>query len=301
MNKRIGIIVVVLVAAVVVAFSSMFTVQQSDKAIVLKLGKIRTNDQGEELVYGPGLHFKTPFADTVKRYDMRLRTLNIKSSRIVTQEQKDVIIDAFVEWRIENISKFYRSTSGSVSRADELLTQVVEGTLRDEVGKRTIQELVNNQRDELVEALKQVVREQAARIGAKVVDARIKSIDLPDTVTHSVYQRMSSNREKDAASIRANGEQLAEEIKAEADARASVIRATAKSKAKQIRAEGERQAARIYGEAYSKDQTFFTFLRSMDAYRNGLVNERNVLVLKPQGEFFRYFNPATIKTEDKQD
>jgi membrane protease subunit HflC len=290
MNKLIGLLVILIIAIFILS-GSMFTVNQSESAIVLNLGKIKTDDQGQEIVYGPGLHFKTPLADTSQKYDMRLRSLNIDSSRIVTKEQKDVRVDAYVEWRIDNISKFYRATSGNVSKADTLLSQVVAGTIRDEVGKRTIQELVNNHRDELISELMKVVRAQGKRLGIDIVDARVKSIDLPSTVTESVYQRMSSEREKDASRIRANGQQLAEEIKAQADAEVTVINETAMSTAKKIKAEGQMQAAKIYANAYDKNLSFYEFLRSMQAYDASLAQGNDVLILKPEGRFFQHFNP----------
>ena len=290
MNKLIGLLVIVIIAIFVLS-SSIFTVNQSESAIVLNLGKIKKNEQGKEVIYGPGLHFKTPLADSVQKYDMRLRSLNIDSSRIVTKEQKDVRVDAYVEWRISNISEFYRATSGNVGKADTLLSQVVAATIRDEVGKRTIQELVNNQRDELIRELMKVVKKQGQRLGIDIVDARVKSIDLPSTVTESIYQRMSSDREKDASRIRANGEQLAEEIKAQADAKVTVIHATAESKSKKTKAEGEMQAAKIYVSAYEKNLKFYQFLRSMQAYSASLTDGKDVLILKPEGQFFKYFNP----------
>lgn len=290
MNKLIGLLVVAIVAIFVLS-GSMFTVNEAQSAIVLHLGEIETNNQGKEIVYEPGLHFKTPLADTVRKYDMRLRSLNIASSRIVTKEQKDVKVNAYVEWRIDNISKFYRATSGNVAKADTLLSQVVETTLRNEVGARTIEDLVNNERDELIKELMSVVQVQGKQIGIDIVDARVKAIDLPNTVTESVYQRMSSNREKDASRIRANGEQLAEEIKAAADAKVTVIGATAQSQSKQIKAHGEQKAAMIYTKAYDKNIEFYEFLRSMQAYDHSLTSGNDVLMLKPEGKFFKQFNP----------
>jgi len=296
MNKLIAAVVLVFVAILLLS-GSVFTVNQSESAIVLKLGKIKTQENGQELVYSPGLHFKMPLADTVQIYDMRLRSLNIDSSRIVTKEQKDVKVDAYVEWKIGNIADFYKTTSGNISKADTLLSQVVEANMRDEVGKRTIQELVNNQRDELIKELITVVQKQSKKFGVEIVDARIKSIDLPSTVTESVYQRMSSNREKDASTIRANGNRLAEGIKAAADAEVTVIKATAESEAKRIKAEGEMEAAKTYVNDYSKNIKFYKFLRSMQAYNDSLTNGKDVLILKPKGKFFQYFNPTGSPSE----
>ncbi len=190
------------------------------------------------------------------------------------------------------MSQFYRSTTGNVERASNLITQYVEGAMRAEVGKRTIQQLINNERDAFKRTIMTDVTPQAKTLGIDIVDVRIKQIDLPSTVTESIYQRMSSDRDKEASKIRAEGNQAAEKIQATADASVTVLLAKAKSKAKKIRAEGDGAAARTFTDAYSKDPKFYQFLRSMTAYQDSFTGKNDVLILKPEGEFFKYFNPS---------
>ncbi len=291
-NKLMSLIVVVIVALVLL-FSVMFRVNQGSEAVILKLGELNQTSDGQVKVYSPGLHFKIPLLEEVKTYDMRLRTLTVDSSRVVTNEQKDVIIDAYLEWQIINISQFYRSVSGNDGRAELLLRQFLEASLRAEVGKIDIQGLINNERDQLMQRLTQSVQDQAKKIGIDVVDVRIKQIDLPDTVTESIYQRMRSERQKVASSIRAQGEQLSESIRADADATVTITLAQADRDAKEIKAKADAQAAKVYIDAYSQSEKFYAFWRSMQAYQASFANKKNdVFILKPQGEFFRYFNPA---------
>jgi modulator of FtsH protease HflC len=291
MNKLfVGFIIVII--ALYIGLASIFTVNQTSSAIILKLGKIERTQDGNPKMFGPGLHFKIPFVETVKDFDMRLRTTTIDSSRIVTEEQKDVLIDAFIQWRITDIAKFYTSTTGNLDRASNLITQYVEGAMRAEVGKRTIQELINNERDNFKRTIMADVTTQAESLGIQIIDVRIKQIDLPGTVTDSIYQRMRSDREKEASKIRADGNQEAEKIRASADANVTVLLAKASSNAKQIRAQGDAIAAKTYTDAYSKDPEFYVFLRSMNAYKDSFTGKNDVLILKPQGEFFKYFNPS---------
>jgi membrane protease subunit HflC len=273
------------------ALASVFTVNETSSAILLKLGKIEKNSEGVPKVFGPGLHYKIPFIETVKDFDMRIRTATINSSRIVTEEQKDVLIDAYVQWKINNMAKFYKSTTGNADRARNLVVQYVEGAMRAEVGKRTIQDLINNERDTFKRTIMNDVVAQASTLGIKIIDVRIKQIDLPDTVTESIYQRMRSDREKEASKIRADGNQESEKIRASADADVTVLLAKAESESKTIRAEGDALAAQTYAISYKKDPKFYEFLRSMDAYKNSFSGKKDVLILKPKGEFFKYFNP----------
>ena len=192
------------------------------------------------------------------------------------------------------MSQYYRSTMGSDARATRLLKQFLESALRAEVGKTNIQGLINNERDELMKTLTNDVAVQAKNIGVKVVDIRIKQIDLPDTVTESIYQRMRSERQKVAASIRAQGEQLSESIKANADATVTITMAKARRDAKEIKAKADAKAAQIYADSYGKSEKFYEFWRSMVAYQQGFSSNQDVLILKPEGRFFKYFNSINI-------
>ena len=283
-----GIITVVIIV-IIIAYLGLYTVNQTQEALLLHLGKIVANDKGQAEIQKPGLHYKWPFLDTARYFDMRLRTLNINSSRIVTVEQKDVIVDAFVKWRIKDIVTYYKSTGGNESRADRLLSQKVGDGLRAEFGKQTILELVAGQRSNVMTLIQQNANEVAQSLGVEVIDVRIKKIDLPVEVTNSVYARMSSNREKEAALIRAQGQENAEKVKAGADADVTVILATAKSNAEKTKAGGDREAAQIYAKAYQKDPKFYNFYRSLQAYSNVFEHKKDTLVLQPEGQFFNFF------------
>ncbi|TNF65353.1 MAG: protease modulator HflC [Gammaproteobacteria bacterium] len=291
MNKAFGFLCL-LIIVLILLYASIFTVTESHRAIILKLGQIEKLDNGQTKSFTPGLHFKLPFIEDVKEYDMRYRTLQVDSSRIVSKEQKDIMVDAYVIWQITDLDKFYRSTYGSVSTAENLLIQYTSSAMRDEFGTRTIQELVNNRGSNLMADLDKVVSDKAQNLGIAIKDVRIKQIDLPETVTESIYQRMSSEREKAAAGIRAEGNARAEEVRANADASVTVILAKAQSQAKQIRAQGEAEALSIYAKSYSKNQSLFEFLKSMQTYDSIFANKDNTLILKPEGELFKYFNPS---------
>lgn len=294
-NSRFGMFFLLFILIILfVFFSSVFRVNQGFESILLKLGKMKTDSSNKVIEYQPGIHFKMPFIDSIYTYDMRLRTLTIDSSRIVTNEQKDVLVDAYVEWRISDISKFYRAASGNERRAATLLKQYVESALRAEVGKRAIETLITNERDLLTDKLVSIVQAQAKEIGLSVLDVRIKQIDLPDSVTDSIYQRMRSDREKDASKIRADGKQTAEEIRANADAQASIIIATAKSNAKKLVADGQATAAALNVKNYSKNPKLQDFLLAMNAYQTTFDHGGKVLVLQPNGPFFKQFHASKI-------
>lgn len=283
--------IIAIIVCIIIAYASTFQVNQGQEAVVLRLGELNKNTDGSVRVYQPGLHFKIPFIESVKDYDMRLKTLTVDSSRVVTNEQKDVMIDAYLEWRISDIDRFYKSTSGNVGQANMLLKQFLESSLRAEVGKNSIQDLINNERDELMQTLSSNVARQAKTLGVSVIDVRIKQIDLPETVTESIYQRMRSDRQKVASSIRAEGSQLAESIRANADATVTITLAKADRDAKEMRAGADAKAAKIYAESYSKSPRFYGFWRSMQAYEQSFSNKKeDVFVLSPRGEFFQYFN-----------
>jgi membrane protease subunit HflC len=292
MNKFLKIFLVVVVVLAIVLLSTKFVVKQGSEAVILRLGELVKDKNGNAVEYEPGIHLKIPFLDTVKTYDMRNRVLEADSARVVTKEQKDVLINAYVVWKISNnnISKFFISTSGNVARAETLLKQFLESSLRAEVGNNDIQSLINNNRDKLMIALTESVQKQAKQIGVSVIDVRVKQIDLPDTVTESIYQRMRSSRQKVAASIRAEGGQLAEKIKAAADAKVTVTIAEAEKESKIIQAEADAKAAKIFTQAYSSSVPLYEFLKSMNSYKESFNGKNEVVfMLKPDGKFFQGF------------
>ena len=292
MNKFLKIFLVLAVILSVLILSTKFIVTQGNEAVLLRLGELVKDKSGKVEEFEPGIHVKIPFFDTVKTYDMRNRILEADSSRVVTKEQKDVLINAYVVWKINNssISKFFTSTSGNVDRAETLLKQFLESSLRAEVGNNDIQSLINNNRDKLMIALTESVQKQARQIGVAVIDVRVKQIDLPDTVTDSIYQRMRSSRHKVASSIRAEGVQLAEKIKAASDAKVTVTIAQAEKESKTIRAKADGRAAKIFTNTYSSSVPLYEFLKSMNSYKESFNGKNEVVfMLKPDSKFFQGF------------
>lgn len=294
---RFSVINILIVVILVILFStlSLYTINQYQRAIVSRLGKVEMVNKDTAKVIQPGLHFRWPFVDVVKPFDMRIRTLNIDAPRVMTAEQKEVTVDAYVKWRIGDVLQYYKATSSNELRARQLLTQNLSDSLRNEFGSMTIPELVDTKRSEVMTALQQRVNKAALPLGIDVVDVRIKKIELPQKVRQSVFERMISKRENKAAQLRADGQQAAEKIKADGDAQATVIVATAKSEAAKIRAKGYAEAASIYSKAYQQDSQFYSFFRSLEAYQDTFANNHATLLLKPDSKFFKYFNVAAQK------
>jgi len=288
--------IALLVILIILGFTSFFTVSEGQQALVLRLGKLETNAQGVVSVFNPGLHFKVPFIEHDRVFDARIQTADIKSSRIVTAEKKYVLVDYYVKWKINNLARFYKSTGGNYQQASNLLQEQLNDTLRALFGKRTIAEVVSEDRIKIMAALLQGANVGAKNLGIDVIDVRIKKIDLPETVTNTVYQQMRAERERVATEHRSQGRATAEAIRAQADANVTVTIATAKAKGAAIRAEGEKIAAQMYANAYSKDPAFYSFYRSLVAYQQSFSNKHDVLVLKPDNQFFKYFNSATSST-----
>lgn len=292
MSKFLKIFLVFVVVLAIMVLSIKFIIKQGSEAVILRLGELVKDKYGKAVKYELGLHVKIPFIDTVKIYDMRNRVLEADSVRVVTKEQKDVLINAYVVWKISNnnISTFYTSTSSSVDRAETLLKQFLESSLRVEVGNNDIQSLINNNRDKLMIALIKSVQQQAKQIGVDIIDVRVKQIDLPDTITDSIYQRMRSSRQKVATSIRTEGKQLAEKIKAAADAKVTVTLAEAEKESKTIMAKADAKAAKIFTETYSKSIPLYKFLKSMNSYKESFNGENEVVfILRPASKFFQGF------------
>jgi modulator of FtsH protease HflC len=285
---------IIILLAVIISglFMSVFTVQETQKAIVLCLGNIVEKD-GKPYIYEPGLHLKWPFIEGAYFFDRRLQTILISSSRMMTKEKKDVIVDLFVKWRIKDIPTFYTKTGGNFSRADNLLKQRIIDGVRAEFGKRTIQEVVSGEREDVMQRLLKDAAEGARELGMEVVDTRIKRIDLPEEVSGSVYSRMRSERQRIAEEYRAMGQSKAEMKRARADAEVTVLLAKAQEEATIIRGKGEALSANIAGKAYSRDPRFYRFYKSLEAYKESFTNKNDVLILKPDKKgFFQYFrNP----------
>lgn len=268
---------------------SLFIVDETQRAIILRLGKIQTDSAGEIIVLEPGLHFKVPFIDSVRAFDKRIQTLEIKAARIPTQEKKDAFIDMFDKWRVKDFATFFKTTGGLAIRAERLLREKTEDGLRAEIGRRELNNVVSTDRDLIMAKISEKVNEAASTLGIEVIDARIVRVDLPKEVSEAVFGLMRTERQRIAAEHRAQGRSDAEAIRAKADATVTVILANANQESKEIRGSGDAQAARIYETAYAKDPEFFRFYRSLEAYKKTFESNNDMLVLKPDSDFFNYF------------
>ncbi|MCY1209246.1 Modulator of FtsH protease HflC [compost metagenome] len=279
-----------LIGGVVVAlllWSSLYIVSQTEKAVLLQFGRIVEAD------VQPGLHFKIPYVNQVRKFDARLLTLDSPTQRFLTLEKKAVMVDAYAKWRVADAERFYTATSGMKQIADERLSRRLEAGLRDQFGKRTLHEVVSGERDALMADITASLNRMASKeLGIEVVDGRVKAIDLPKEVNRSVFERMSTEREREAREHRAKGSELAEGIRADADRQRRVLLAEAYREAEETRGDGDAKAAAIYAKAYGQDQEFYSFHRSLQAYRESFANKGDVMVLDPNSEFFRYLDKA---------
>ena len=283
MNKSylIGLAVLVVLGAM-----SVFIVDEREVALKLRLSAIERAD------YQPGLHFKWPFVENVLKFDVRIQNLDSDPQEYLTVEKKNVKVDSFVKWRIRDVERYYKSTNGSVQRTNERLSAVILKRLKDEIGKRSIQQVVSGQRAEIMDELASSAKQQADELGIEIIDARIKRVDLPGDVSQSVFDRMGAERKKVAKKFRSEGEERAKEIRAEADREREVILANAERDAQEIRGKGDAQATETYANAFSQDAEFYSLYRSLDAYRNAFNSPADVLLLEPNTQFFRYFKDA---------
>lgn len=285
MNKLLNPLVLVGVALMLLLGSTMiFTVDERERAIKLFLGEITKDD------YEPGLHFKLPLLEQVYKFDKRILTLDVQPERVLTSEKKNVMVDSFVKWRINDSKAFYTRLGGIESRANSRLTQFVREGVKDAFGRRTIQEVIASGRSTLRQEIQASVNLQAASLGIDIIDVRIKKVELPEDVRESVYQRMEVDREQIARGIRSEGEEQAKIIRATADRAREELLARAYATAEQTRGRGDAESARVYAEAFTQDPEFYSLYRSLSAYRSAFSGGGDVLLLDPNSEFFRYFN-----------
>ncbi|CCE12010.1 Protease activity modulator HflK [Bradyrhizobium sp. STM 3843] len=282
-----GIVALVLVlVAVIVGYSSVFTVQQTEQVLVVRFGK------PVDVATEPGLHFKAPFIDTVISIDKRILDLENPSQEVIASDQKRLVVDAFARYRIKNPLQFYQ-TVGSIQTGNLQLGTLLNAALRRVLGEVTFIQVVRDEREALMRKIRDQLDHEADAYGIEVVDVRIRRADLPDANSQAVYDRMNSERQREAAEFRALGGQKAQEIKSKADREATVIVAEANSQAEQIRGTGDAERNRLFAEAYGKDPDFFAFYRSMTAYETGLKPGETRFLLRPDSDFLRYFaNPS---------
>jgi membrane protease subunit HflC len=274
---------ILLFAVLFVGSMSMFTVDQREKVIVFRLGEIVRTD------LEPGLHFKLPFINNVKKYDGRIQTLDSSPERFLTSEKKNVIVDTFVKWKISNVDNFYRAVGGDPRQVDTRLNQFVKEGMRAAFSKQTIKQLISVGRDKIRLSLVDDINLLGNGLGIDIIDVRIKRIDLPEEVSSSVYKRMESERERVARDFRSRGKEAAERIRANADKQGEIILANSYKESQELRGSGDAQAAKTYATAYNKNKEFFAFYRSLDAYRKSMGSGNDLIVLEPTSDFFRYF------------
>jgi membrane protease subunit HflC len=284
MRQNIGIVLVATVLVLIVLALSLFVVDQRQNAIVFRFGEIIS------IKKSPGLFFKLPVIDNVRYYDVRILTVDTgEPERFLTSEKKNVLVDLFVKWRISEVEKYYISVGGDEGRAQTRLLQTINDGLRAEFGNRTVHDVVSGERDKIMELMREKANEDAQRIGVEVLDVRLKRVDLPQEVSESVYGRMKAERTRVANELRSTGAAESEKIRADADKQREVIIAEAYRDAQRIKGEGDAKATAIYSRAYEQNPEFYSFYRSLEAYRQSFNSKSDVLVLEPNSEFFRYF------------
>ena len=281
------VITFIIFVLVILGTSSLFIVNEMQRAVLLEFGAVKRAD------IGPGLHLKWPFINDVRKFDGRVLTSDAPPERFLTLEKKAVIVDSFAKYRIENVATYYTATSGDESLAEQLLKQRINIGLRNEISKRTLYEVVSGERDQLMQVLTTELNQVAQlELGVSVIDVRVKRIDLPPEVSQSVYDRMNTERDIEAREHRAKGQELAVGISADAEKQREVILASAYSDAEKIRGEGDAEAASIYASAFNKDKEFYKFYRSMDAYKKSFSSKSDVLLIDTDSDYFKYMNDS---------
>lgn len=329
-------IIAVIIVVLVVLYASLFVVQEGQRGIVLRFGKVLRDSENKPLVYAPGLHFKIPFIETVKSLDARIQTMDNQADRFVTKEKKDLIVDSYIKWRISDFSRYYLATGGGdVSQAEVLLKRKFSDRLRSEMGRLDVKDIVTDSRgrlttdvrdalntgsagnddevqtpaadDAIANAAARVEREtnsnepapnpnSMAALGIEVVDVRIKQINLPTEVSDAIYNRMRAEREAVARSQRSQGQEEAEKLRAQADYQVTRTLAEAQRQALITRGEGDAEAAKLFADAFSQDPDFYAFIRSLRAYENSFADNQDIMVLSPDSDFFRYMKAPSNAT-----
>lgn len=287
MRANIANVLIGAVVALIVASLSMYVVDQRQNAVVFQLGQV------VDVKTAPGLYFKIPLMQNVRYFDSRILTLDTgEPERFITAEKKNVMVDSFVKWRIIDVKQFYVSVGGDEVRANTRLMQTVNSSMREEFGKRTIHEVVSGEREEIMNVLRQKADSDARKIGVQVLDVRLKRVDFPSEISESVYRRMDAERKRVANELRASGAADGEKIKADADKQREVILAEAYREAQKIKGEGDAKASAIYAGAFGRNPEFYSFYRSLEAYKQSFKNKSDVMVLDPSSAFFKYLKSS---------
>jgi len=283
MKNNLGAILIAAVVVLIIASLSMFVVDQRQNAIVFRLGEVVS------IKKTPGLYFKVPLLDNVRFFDTRILTIDTaEPERFLTSEKKNVLVDLFVKWRITDVRQYYVSVAGEETRAQTRLLQTINDGLRAEFGNRTVHDVVSGERDRIMELMREKANEDAVKIGVEVLDVRLKRVDLPQEVSESVYRRMDAERKRVANELRSTGSAESEKIRADADKQKEVILAQAYRDAQRVKGEGDAKATTVYARAYEQNAEFYSFYRSLEAYKQSFKSRSDVLVLDPSSEFFKY-------------
>ena len=281
MNRALILILIAVIGFV--GLNSLFTVSETEYALKFQLGRVLKAD------YEPGLHFKAPFINNVRKFDRRILTLDTQPEHMITSEQKFVNVDSFIKWRITDVAQFYISTQGNERNALNRLDSIIKDRIRNQIASRTLVEVVSEQRVSTMQDIQARANEAAEEFGIEIVDVRIKAVELPEDVRESVYRRMAADRQKEANRYRFEGREEAERIRADADRQAQVILAEAEREGQTLRGEGDAVSTRVYADSYSQDEEFYAFYRSLQAYGNAFGGNQDVMVIDPSSSFFEYF------------
>ena len=288
MRASLSTVLVGIVVVLIVASMSLFTVDQRQNAMIFRLGEVIS------VKTEPGLYVKMPVIDNVRFFDIRVLTLDSEEpERFLTSENKNVLVDSFVKWRVTDVRQYYVSVGGDELRANDRLKKTVNASLRGEFGKRTVHEVVSGERDKIMEVMREKVDEDAGKIGVEVLDVRLKRVDLTQEVSEAVYRRMEAERKRVANELRSTGFAEAEKIRADADREREVIIAQAYRDAQRIKGDGDAKASAIYARAFQQDPEFYAFYRSLEAYRQSFRNKGDLLILEPNSEFFKYLKNSS--------
>lgn len=288
MKKYTSTLLGAIAALFFLASSALFIVDQRQQAIVFQLGEV------VDVKTSPGLYFKIPLVQNVRYFESRIMTMDtVEPERFITSEKKNVLVDLFVKWRIVDVKQYYISVRGDEMLAQTRLAQTVNSSMRDEFGNRTVHDVVSGERDKIMEIMRQKADADARKIGVEVVDVRLKRVDLPQEVSESVYRRMEAERKRVANELRSTGAAESEKIRADADRQREVILAEAYRKAQEVKGEGDAKASSIYAGAFQQNAEFYSFYRSLEAYKQTFKNKGDMMVLEPGSEFFKYLkNPS---------
>lgn len=293
--RTLGPVIALLVVVLLLVSSTLFTVDQRQNAIVFQLGEVK------EVVQRSGLHFKWPLLQNVRLFDMRILTYDdIEPLRFLTQGNRPLLVDSFVKWRIVDVRQYYVSVQGDEFRAATRIRQTVSGTLREEFGTRTVLEVVSGERDVIMNQVREKVDQDLKRIGVEIIDVRLKRVDLPTDVSESVYRRMEAERKRIANELRSTGAAEVEKIRADADRQREVLLAEAYRDAQRVRGEGDAKSAAIYAAAFNQNPEFYSFYRSMEAYRSSFRGRNDLMLLETNSDFLRYFRDSLGKPASRK-